>query len=355
MKSLFIAILVQFLFANQSFAQSLKVKLTEHTANVETIAYASNGMYFVSSGWDGAVNLYTIDSLGTPKFKQSFFGHLGAVTSLGFSKNNKFIISCGKDYSARLWNIDFPDSSKVFGMHLDPVTNAFLDVSGKNMITGSVDGTIKITNVYDSKKSKTIKVGKPIVDLVLSRDGKFFYAALKGAGIAKIETGTQKIVEELLGHNDEVNAIDLSPDGKFLASGSSDKTIIIWDLTTGKELKKLIGFEWKVTSVEFSPDGQYIIGGCNDGTTKLYHVISGKLISDFTELSKNVRDVAFSPNAKQIAIATNLETEKFGALIYNSGVFISTPEPANKSKGVKPTDKIAPKIVVKTTSKVPVK
>jgi len=355
MKSLFIVVLAQFLFVSQSFAQGLKVKLTEHTANVETIAYSSNGQYFVSSGWDGAVNLYTIDSLGIPKFKQSFFGHLGAVTSLGFSKNNKYIVSCGKDYSARLWNIEFPDSSKIFSMHLEPVTNAFLDGAGKNIITSSVDGTIKITNIYDTRKTKTIKVGKPICDLVLSRDGKFFYAALKGAGIAKIETGSQKTTEEYLGHKDEVNAIDLSPDGKFLASGSSDKSIIIWDLTTGKELKKLNGFEWKVTSVEYSLDGQYIIGGCNDGTTKLFNVSTGKLISDFAELSKNVRDVAFSPNAKQIAIATNLESDKYGAVIYNSGVFISAPEPANRPKGVKPTDKNAPKTVVKPAAKAPVK
>lgn len=355
MKSLFIVVLVQFLFVNHTFAQGLKVKLTEHTANVETIAYSSNGMYFVSSGWDGAVNLYTIDSIGVPKFKQSFYGHLGAVTSLAFSKNNKFIISCGKDYSARLWNIEFPDSSKVFTMHVEPVTNAFLDAAGKNIITCSVDGTIKNTNIFDTRKSKTIKVGKPISDLVLSRDGKFYYAALKGGGIAKIETGSTKTVQEFLGHKDEINALDLSPDGKFLASGSSDKTIIIWDLATGKEFKKLNGFEWKVTSVEYSLDGQYIIGGCNDGTTKLFDVGTGKLISDFAELSKNVRDVAFSPNAKQIAIATNLESDKFGAVIYNSGVFISAPEPANKTKGTKPTDKNATKTVVKPTVKAPVK
>ncbi|MDI1233483.1 MAG: WD40 repeat domain-containing protein [bacterium] len=355
MKSLFIAVLVCFLFANQSFAQGLKVRLTEHTANVETVAYSTNGLYFVSSGWDGAVNLYTIDSVGVPVFKQSFLGHLGAVTSLNFSKNNKFIISCGKDYSARIWNIEFPDSSKTFNMHYESVTNAFLDASGKNIITCSVDGTIKNTNIYDSRKSKTIKVGKSINDLVISRDGKFYYAALKGGTIAKIETGSTKTIAEFTGHNDEINTLDISPDGKFLASGSSDKTIIIWDLITGKELKKLIGFEWKVTCVKFSSDGQFIIGGCNDGTTKLFDVNTGKLISDFAELSKNVRDVAFSANAKQIAIATNLESANYGAVIYNSGVFITSPEPANRVKGSKPVVKGNSRQIVKPTVKVPVK
>ncbi len=335
----------------QGFSQAVKVKLTEHTANIEAIAFSSNGQYFVSSGWDGAVNLYTIDSVGVPKFKYVFLGHLGAVTSLNFSKNNKYIISCGKDYSARIWNIDTPANSKVYSMHFEPVTSAFLDGSGKNIITSSTDGTIRFTNVADSRKSKIIKVGKSISDVLMSKDNKFYYAAVKGGTIAKIEVGSTKTIEEMVGHKDEINALDISTDGRILASAGSDKMIILWDLTTGKELKRLMGFEWKVTSVEFSSDGKYVVGGCNEGTTKLFDVETGKLISDFKEASKNVRDVAFNANASQIAIATNSEGDKFGAVIYSSGVLISKPEPANKPKaGAQPSVKQTAKPVAKPKS-----
>ena len=111
--SIFFAI---FVCSYLAVSQNLKVKLTDHTANVEIIGYSPDGRYFASSGWDGVVNLYNMDSTGIPKFKYAFLGHLGAVTSLCFSANSKLIISCGKDYSARIWNIDFPDSSKTFNV-----------------------------------------------------------------------------------------------------------------------------------------------------------------------------------------------------------------------------------------------
>lgn len=336
----------------QGSSQTVKLKLTEHTANIEAIAYSPNGQYFVSSGWDGAVNLYTIDSMGLPKFKQSFLGHLGAVTSLNFSKNSRYIISCGKDYSARVWNIDTPNLSKVFSLHFEPVTCAFLDQSGKFLITSSTDGTIKTTSVSDSKKSKTIKVGKSISDLLLSKDNKYYYASVKGGTIMKIETGSTKIIEEMTGHKDEVNALDISPDGRILASAGNDKVIILWDLTTGKELRKLNGFEWKVTSVEFSADGKYVIGGCNEGTTKLFDAETGKLVSDFKESSKNVRDVAFNNNGTQIAIATNLDGDRFGAVIYSSGVTAGKPEPG-AGKGKTPVKPGAAKPAATTPSAKP--
>lgn len=339
MKRYFIIIFTLIICSYTAIAQNLKVKLTEHTGNLETVAYSQDGRYLASAGWDGMLNLYAIDSFGFPRFKQAFSGHLGAVTSLWFSANGKLIVSCGKDYSARIWNIIYPDSSRIFNMHFEPVTTAFLDPGGKTLITSSTDGTIRNTSVYDAKKSKVIKVGKAISDILISKDNKFYYVAVKGSTIMKIETGSTKTVEEFVGHKDEVNALDLSPDGKFLASGSSDKTIIIWDLSTSKELKKLAGFEWKVTSVEFSLDGKYIIGGCNDGTVKLFDVETGKMISEFTELSKNVRDVTFSPDQTQIAVATNLESDKYGAVIYNSGVRYVKPQPVANSKGTKPADK----------------
>ncbi len=346
MKKLILIVSIIFLTNNQVFAQLIKAQLKEHTANVETVAFSSNGKYFVSSGWDGAVNLYDIDSTGMPIFKYAFMGHLGAVTSLNFSRNNKYIISCGKDYSARLWDIEFPDSSKSFNMHLEPVTNAFLDPSGRVLITCSADGTIRNTSLLDAKKSKIIKVGTPINDLRVSKDYRFYYVALKGTSISKIDAHTAKVIKEFTGHQDEVNAIDISPDGNFMASASNDKTIIIWDLNTGKESKKLTGFEWKVTSVEFSGDGKYIIGGCNEGTTKLFNVETGALVTDFKEVGTSVHDVAFSPNGTYIAVATSLkDTEQYGAVIYVSGVVVE--KKVFQPRNAKGKNKYAPRPAVK--------
>jgi WD40 repeat protein len=343
----FLLFIIPFKFAD---CQGLKMKLTDHTGNVESVCYSSDGKYLASGSWDGNVNLYTIDSFGNALFKQTFSGHMGAVSSLTFSKNNKYLVSASKDYSTRIWNIDTPARSKVFNLHLEPVTASFLDPANKFLISASLDGTIKVTNVNDSRKSSVIKIGAPIYDLQISKDNKFYFAAVKGNVIKKFQTSGKNLeVESYIGHTDEINAIEMSPDGNYMASASSDKNIMIWDLSTGKSIRKLQGFEWKVTSLKYSTDGKYIAGGCNNGVAKLFEVETGKLISDFNTLGKNVRDVAFSKNGKEIAVATHMDSEKFGVIIYNSGVTSSEAPPLGKatpSKGktiVKPGAAPAPK------------
>jgi WD40 repeat protein len=322
-------------------SQGLKMKLTEHTGNVESVAYSPDGKYLASGGWDGKVLLYTIDSLGNATLMSTLSGHMDAIVSLNFSKNNKYLVSASKDYSARVWNIDTPSKSKAYNIHAQPVTNAFLDASNKFLLTCSHDGTIKVTSRSDGK-SRTIQVGSPINDMVVTMDNRYYLVAVKGNLVKQYETGGRnEEVATYTGHADEVNAVEVSPDGNFMASASSDKTIMIWDLVSGKSTKKLQGFEWKVTSLKYSVDGKYIVGGCNNGVAKLFETETGKSISDFNTLGKNVRDVAFSKGGKEIAVATHMEGDKWGAVIYDSGVVSGNPpqvtinkaKPAPKGKG----------------------
>ena len=307
-------------------SQSFKHKMTEHSSNIETVTISNDGKLMATGGWDGHVHLYTFDSLGNPVMKIVYTGHLGAVISLNFSSNNKYLVSSSKDYSSRIWNIDTPSKHKVFNLHLEPVTASFIDPSYKYIISASLDGTIRTTSMNDPLKSKVIKLSGPINDLQLSRDKKYFYAAIKGGIVKKIETaGKNAEVMSFVGHTDEINALELSPDGNFLATASSDKSIQIWNLSTGKSIKNLNGFDWKVTSLKYSSDGKYIIGGCNNGVVKLFEVESGKKISDFSDIGKNVRDVAFSRDGRFIFIATLMDSDKFGAIIYNSGVVSNPP------------------------------
>lgn len=332
----FIALVLPLCLIQLINGQAFKQKLTEHITNVESVAYSPDGKYLATGSVDGKINLYTFDTMGNAVFKQSLQGHMGGVITLNFSKNNKYLVSGSKDYSARIWNIDTPDRSKVYFIHSGPVTAAFLDPSGKFIITGSTDGDIRSTLVADQKKSKVTNVGAPVNDLVLSRDNKYYFVAFKG-GIKRIDVVGKGEPTLYSGHSDEVNALEISPDGLFLASGSSDKTIQIWELSTGKSVKKLQGFEWKVTSVKYSADGKYIVGGCNNGVAKLFETETGKFLYDFNAMGKNVSDVAISRDGKQIAVASRMaDTDKFGAILYSSGVVSGDPPMgggAGKSKG----------------------
>lgn len=317
------------LLVNHTDCQTFKTKLTEHAANVETVAFSFDGKSFASGGWDGTVNLYTFDSSNNPVLKTTYTGHLGAVTSLYFSKNGKYLVSASKDYSARVWNIDTPAKHKTFNLHLEPVTAAFLDPGNKYLITASLDGTIRTTSLYNAMKSKIIKLSGPIMDLQLSKDFKFYFVAFKGGTIKKIQTAGKNLeMMTYTGHTDDINDLQISPDGNYIASASNDKSIIVWDIQSGKVFKKLSGFEWKVTSIKFSSDGKYIVGGCNNGIAKLFEIETSKVIAEFKEMGLNVRDVAINRDGSFVLIATHMTAQNFGAIIYNTGISTTPlPEP----------------------------
>jgi WD40 repeat protein len=336
-----ILVLSYFLSPHLIVSQTFKAKLTEHSANVESLTFSPDGSKMASGDWNGTIQLYTLDSNKNFVLSNTLSGHLAAVTTLKFSRNGKYLVSSGKDYSVKVWNLDTISKSKTFNPHTLPITSAFLDPSSKYLITGSEDGTVKTTPINNVKKTREIKVGSPVTSVLVTKNFKYYYVAIKGGSIKKYEAyGKNNLILTFTGHTDDINDLDLSPDEKLLASGSNDKSIIVWDVLTAKTYKTLTGFEWKVTSIEFSSDGKHIVGGCNDGVAKLFEVETSKLVSDFKEIGKNVRDVALSNDGTILAVATYTDGEIFGAIIYDSGI---TSTPPTIKRATKPGAKPAPK------------
>ncbi|KAF8467782.1 WD40-repeat-containing domain protein [Kalaharituber pfeilii] len=61
------------------------------------------GTYFVTSGFDGNVNIFSTDDWALVK---SLSGHTGHVTSVDVSRDNKWIVSSGQDRTCKLWCVE---------------------------------------------------------------------------------------------------------------------------------------------------------------------------------------------------------------------------------------------------------
>jgi len=172
------------------------------------------------------------------------------------------------------------------------VRSVVFSPDGKKLVSGSVDGTIRIWQVSD---------------------GMLLMPPLKNS-------------------NSE-NSVAFSPDGKTLASGSYDGVIRLWDITDGKTVFHIsnlgYGYIWEpcaskssryqivITSVVFSPDGKILASGTNAGEIRLWNVATGE---EFVPIRYNsyyeywdpnlncnqvninfVNSVAFSPNGRILA------------------------------------------------------
>lgn len=327
MKPIYTLILFLFfslhLHAQNDSVRISKFMLQDHTDYVDRVIFAPNGKYFVSSGWDESVMVYTTDSLFS--YHSHFFPHRMNITALACSRDSRFLLTGGQDRRILMWEMDTLTNSlqqkEEFQFHTGAITSLVFGPSLKMIYSASDDGTI-VSYDLTKKIQRKIDHKAPILDIALSMDQRNIFVADQSAVVTQYDAIKGIVLKTFPGHTDQVNQIVLSLDRKYMISASSDKTAIVWDLQKGKPLHTLSGHTWKVTSVDVSPDNKYVVTGSTDGTVKLWDLAKGTLIRNFDDGGQNVQDVAFNRDASLIAAGMHAEPVDgyYGAVIWTSGI-----------------------------------
>src|SRR5262249_3592638 len=116
------------------------------------------------------------------------------------------------------------DSKQTFRGHKGHVTAVAWIASGKRILSGSADGSLKVWN-----------------------------------------TETGKDLFTLDAHKVGVTGVAVRFDGKRLASAGHDGRVKVWDAESGRELLSLGGGFCSIQCVAFSPDGKRIVAGSGNG------------------------------------------------------------------------------------------
>ncbi|KAG6088495.1 hypothetical protein E4U15_005899 [Claviceps sp. LM218 group G6] len=127
-----------------------------------------------------------------------------------------------------------------FGGHGDAVFSLAFSPDGKNLISGSLDRTVKMWEVSPPQDGES--------------------AALKGG----------KFVKMFVGHRDFVLAVAYTPDAEWILSSSKDLCVQFWDPNTGKFQFELQGHRNSVISVAVSPKGGYFVTGSGDMKARIW-------------------------------------------------------------------------------------
>ncbi|KAI7823322.1 Utp21 specific WD40 associated putative domain-containing protein [Gamsiella multidivaricata] len=141
--------------------------------------------------------------------------------------------------------------------HSKAVTGLQSDRLNKSLVSGSLDGLLKLWDIKSGKCEHTMEMPSPITHLLLYPENNILAVICDDLCIRIVDIENRRVVREFWGHSNRITDMTFSPDGHWLVSSSLDATIRTWDLPTG-HMVDIFRCESIATSLSFSPTGDYL-------------------------------------------------------------------------------------------------
>jgi WD40 repeat protein len=239
--------------------------LTRHPVAADSVAFSPDGGRLAAAAHTGAVTLVDLETGAARELADA--GN-DASLDVAFSPDGRYLAATHGPAS-RIWNLETGDMRKLRAHSLAVVRVAFA-ASGKQLVTASVDGTVRLWPVGLGEPEVTRLEGRPATlttggngtRLAIVRDGGIWLGDATGGGAL------------LAGSTGGERKIRLSPDGQTLAATTDDASVRVWDLSSGKA-QTLSGHRAPVTELAFSPDGTRLATAGGDGTVRVWDVAAG--------------------------------------------------------------------------------
>nr|CAB3267734.1 WD repeat-containing protein 88-like [Phallusia mammillata] len=222
-------------------------------------------------------DLWENENLSQIPFKV-FRGHQSGVTSCQFCCDGKNILTSSKDGTVRLWNTDRGKVVHTYQGHMLPVTRATMCVNDKNkMLSSSWDKSIKLWDMENDKVTWQALHEGIVTFCDIASDGKLAVSASDFDNAVKVwDLRDGSLVQELHEHHQSTpTCCVFSPNSQRIATTSMDRTTKIWDLLSQRVTVKLSGHKNIVSSCCFSSNERYLGTTSWDKTLQIWDISTG--------------------------------------------------------------------------------
>ncbi len=267
-----------------------------HERYVTMQRVSPDGKYVLSYGG----GLVAESELATGEPRVEFERHAGSVEGVGFLPDGKQLVSGSSDGTLRVWDVTGGETELVIeGANLGAYCLA-VSPDGTKAAAGCKDGVLREFSVADGELLRELKGHLGYVRSVkYTHDGNMLLSTA-GDGTVRLWTPeSEEAVAVLEGHLGGVLAVDVSRDDKLILSGGRDGTVRLWDLATRKELKKMEGHRGWVNAVAFSADGKEALSGGRDQKIFRWNLDSGEKVAEMDQATW-VKAMVVSPDGTKL-------------------------------------------------------
>ncbi|MEO8351298.1 MAG: c-type cytochrome domain-containing protein [Chthoniobacteraceae bacterium] len=187
-----------------------RLVLKHHADWVQSVGYSGDGQRLLSASRDRTARVVKTSN---GEILTSYMGHEEALLGASFFRGDALAISFTVRNAMHLWDTHSGDRKKEIKGIRSPIQ--VLAADGGEIITGSADGLVRVTQAADAQTIFTLR-----------------------------------------GHTDCVQSIAFHPDRKTFATGAASGEICVWDLACGTYVRRFIASPLRGPAVDASSSGR---------------------------------------------------------------------------------------------------
>lgn len=239
------------------------------TNTTHLIVMDSQGRFLVYGGTDGRVGLIRLN----PREDDELPPHNGPVTSVQVSGDGGTILTSGSDGAIHQYNVNTAQTSILKCNSIKPIVA--LAIHPGNRVIACAN-TSRIIYLVDTNTGQTLyHFAGHFADikwLAFSPDGDYLLSAGYDETVRVWQLSTGAEVHKFTDSTAAVNAAHYSPDGTLIIAAGDDGLIRIWDAVTYQLLEVITAHSTGVSALAIRADGKQIASAGWNGELTLWDI-----------------------------------------------------------------------------------
>ena len=182
----------------------------------------------------------------------------GSVTAVAMTSDGKRLITGGMDGRVRVWNVGGKGQvmEMSFKEHKKDVTSIRVSHNDEECITSSADGSCLIWNLRRASRANALFASTVFRTILYHPDESQLLTCGSDRKLSYWDTTDCTAIRVIEGSTEEIRSIDIEKEGKLFASGGADRLVKVWLYDEGEVVASGAGHSGTITKVCISPDNK---------------------------------------------------------------------------------------------------
>lgn len=230
-----------------------------HDAAVETVHWLVDGLFLATGSKDNSVKIWQLEEVGsspedcTLRYMETLDSHKAPVLGLKYSPANNLLATCGRDSVIKIWACDTlqgealarrsDDTGVTLSLlhnlegHRGDVVSVEWSETGKTLVSGARDNTIKIWSPGSTECLRTLAAHKGDVHALVMLPGNMLWSAAAD-GSFKLWRLLPEVDDSLLemADADAAAMLDVESMVKAMLEDGNEDAILLNDIEAEKDI-----------------------------------------------------------------------------------------------------------------------